>query len=768
VIVEFNGKFTKFFVKSKEKRKFFLNFASNFLDNMNERFEFTTEERAETLRLYTWLKEAIGSTLHEGDEQNIRTHIASLMEQQQLQRDVFGLNPILSGFQTAQILVEETGVKRDAVLAILLHYSVESGLLTLDDVEQQYGASVSRILHGLRRIQELYKKNPVIESENFRNLLLSFAEDMRVILIMIADRVNLMRQIRDTDNLDAQTQVSQEAAYLYAPLAHKLGLYKLKSELEDLSLKYLEHDAYYLIKGKLSETKSSRDAYIERFIKPISDKLTAAGLKFHIKGRTKSIHSIWQKMKKQKCGFEGVYDLFAIRIILDTPLEKEKMQCWQVYSIVTDMYQPNPKRLRDWLSVPKSNGYESLHITVLGPEQKWVEIQIRTERMDEVAERGVAAHWRYKGVKGEGSLDDWLTGIRQMLETSDGREAMDQFKMDLYEDEVYVFTPKGDLLKFPKGATVLDMAYHIHSKIGSTCVGARVNNKVVTFRQVLQSGDQVEIMTSTNQKPKQEWLSVVKTSRAKAKIRLALKETQVKEGLFAKEMIERKFKNRKIELEESVMQQLIKKLHFKEVSEFYRQVTDGTLDVNTLIDNYLEIQQGVKAPTGDNQARSAGEFVLDETVTQPTQSDDVLIIDRNLKGIDYQLARCCNPIYGDDVFGFVTVSGGIKIHRTDCPNAPEMKKRFGYRIVRAKWSGKGASQYSITLRVIGVDDIGIVNNLTSIISKEEKLVLRSINIDSHDGLFRGNLVVMIDDNTKLEALLKKLKTVKGVKQVERI
>ncbi len=768
MIVEFNGKFTKFFVKSKEKRKFFLNFASNFLDNMNERFEFTTEERAETLRLYTWLKEAIGSTLHEGDEQNIRTHIASLMEQQQLQRDVFGLNPILSGFQTAQILVEETGVKRDAVLAILLHYSVESGLLTLDDVEQQYGASVSRILHGLRRIQELYKKNPVIESENFRNLLLSFAEDMRVILIMIADRVNLMRQIRDTDNLDAQTQVSQEAAYLYAPLAHKLGLYKLKSELEDLSLKYLEHDAYYLIKGKLSETKSSRDAYIERFIKPISDKLTAAGLKFHIKGRTKSIHSIWQKMKKQKCGFEGVYDLFAIRIILDTPLEKEKMQCWQVYSIVTDMYQPNPKRLRDWLSVPKSNGYESLHITVLGPEQKWVEIQIRTERMDEVAERGVAAHWRYKGVKGEGSLDDWLTGIRQMLETSDGREAMDQFKMDLYEDEVYVFTPKGDLLKFPKGATVLDMAYHIHSKIGSTCVGARVNNKVVTFRQVLQSGDQVEIMTSTNQKPKQEWLSVVKTSRAKAKIRLALKETQVKEGLFAKEMIERKFKNRKIELEESVMQQLIKKLHFKEVSEFYRQVTDGTLDVNTLIDNYLEIQQGVKAPTGDNQARSAGEFVLDETVTQPTQSDDVLIIDRNLKGIDYQLARCCNPIYGDDVFGFVTVSGGIKIHRTDCPNAPEMKKRFGYRIVRAKWSGKGSSQYSITLRVIGVDDIGIVNNLTSIISKEEKLVLRSINIDSHDGLFRGNLVVMIDDNTKLEALLKKLKTVKGVKQVERI
>ena len=735
---------------------------------MIDKFEFTPEERSEALQLISELKERLGGYLLPGDEQKIRSMLRLQTEQKQLTRDAFGLNPVVTGLQTAMILVDETGLKRDAVVAILLYNSVVSGLVAIDDVRQDYGESVARIMHGLCRIQELYKNNHVIESENFRNLLLSFAEDMRVILIMIADRVNLMRQIRDTQNEEAKKEVSLEAAYLYAPLAHKLGLYKLKSELEDLSLKYLEHDAYYLIKDKLNETKKSRDAYIENFIKPIEEKLTAAGLKFHIKGRTKSIHSIWQKMKKQKCGFEGVYDLFAIRIILDTPQEKEKMQCWQVYSIVADMYQPNPKRLRDWLTVPKSNGYESLHTTVLGPEQKWVEIQIRTERMDEVAERGVAAHWRYKGVKGQGgSMDEWLTSIRQMLETSDGREAMDQFKMDLYEDEVYVFTPKGDLLKFPKGATVLDMAYHIHSKIGSSCVGARINNKVVTFRQVLHSGDQVEIMTSSTQKPKQEWLSVVKTSRAKAKIRLALKETQVKEGLFAKEMIERKFKNRKIELEEPVMQQLVKKLHFKEVSEFYKQVVDGTLDMNTLIDHYLEIQQGLKTPTGDKQARSAGEFVYEEQAVQ-TQNDDVLIIDRNLKGIDYQLARCCNPIYGDEVFGFVTVSGGIKIHRTDCPNAPEMKKRFGYRIVRAKWSGKGSSQYSITLRVIGVDDIGIVNNLTSIISKEEKLVLRSINIDSHDGLFRGNLVVMIDDISKLEALIKRLRTVKGVKQVERI
>ena len=673
--------------------------------------------------------------------------------------------------QTAEILSEEIGLKGDTTEAVLLIPEIEAGHTTLEELEKTHGESVMRILHGLERIRQLYDKNPAVESENFRNLLLSLAEDMRVILIMIANRVNLMRQIRDTEDVEAKMQVSQEAAYLYAPLAHKLGLYKLKSELEDLSLKYMEHDAYYHIREKLSQTKAARDAYIDRFIKPIEEKVKAAGINCHIKGRTKSIHSIWQKMKKQKCPFEGVYDLFAIRIIIDCPIEQEKMQCWQAYSIVTDMYQPNPKRLRDWLSVPKSNGYESLHITVLGPEQKWVEVQIRTERMDEIAERGVAAHWRYKGVKGETGLDEWLTGIRNMLEHADGMEAMDQFKMDLYEDEVFVFTPRGDLHKFPAGATVLDFAYHIHSKIGNQCTGGRINGRVVPIRQELKSGDQVEILTSTNQKPRQEWLNIVKTSRAKSKIRLALKETQVKEGLFAKEMLARKFKNRKIEMEEGTMFHVIKKMGFKEVSDFYKQIAEGVLDTNAVIEKYLELREGEKVITGDNVARSASEFELDESkiagLNQPV-NDDVLVIDRNLKGLDYQLAKCCSPIYGDPVFGFVTISGGIKIHRTDCPNAPELRRRFGYRIVRAKWSGKGSSQYSITLRIIGTDDIGIVNNLTSIISKDEKLVLRSINIDSHDGLFSGTLVVMINDNTRLEALIKKLRTVRGVKQVERI
>ena len=749
---------------------------------MEERLIFTEEEKAETLELLHLLRDKIAATLHEGDEAKMHACMRKLLENREIQRDVFGLNPLHQSMKTAMLAVEEEGLKRDGVLAILLHTSVIHGLLTLEEVERDFGKQVSTIIHGLVRIQDLYKKNPVIESENFRNLLLSFAEDMRVILIMIADRVNLMRQIRDTENVAAKMQVSQEASYLYAPLAHKLGLYKLKSELEDLSLKYLEHDAYYMIKEKLNATKKSRDAYIEKFIKPIEEKLTEAGLKFHMKGRTKSIHSIWQKMKKQQCGFEGIYDLFAIRIIIEgqgekgkeqefTPQDrmKEVSQCWQAFAIITNMYQGNPKRLRDWLTVPKSNGYESLHITVLGPEQKWVEVQIRSERMDEVAEKGLAAHWRYKGVKGEGNIDDWLNSIRSALENTDGLQAMDEFKMDLYEDEVFVFTPKGELRKFPKGATVLDFAYQIHSNIGNRCTGARINNKVVTLRYQLRSGDQVEIITSNNQTPKQDWVNIVKTSRAKAKIRQALRETQVKDGVFAKEMLERRMKNRKIELEERLMNQTVKKLGFKETSDFYKQVADGTLDPNTVIEKYLEVQQHESNEQPLGPTRSAEEFeYIDPTAEMVGGNDDVLVIDRNLKGVDYSLAPCCHPIYGDKVFGFVTVNGGIKIHREDCPNAPELRKRFGYRIVRAVWSGKGQSTYSTTLRIIGNDDIGIVNNITSIISKEEKIMMRSINIDSHDGLFSGNLTINVEDTSRLDALIKKLRTVKGVKQVGRL
>lgn len=735
---------------------------------MEEKFVFTEEEKHACEALTKEIHEMLNDTLTGTDVERLRTHIHSEIEARHIERDRFGLNPVLKALMTAKVAVGDIGLRRDSLLAIMLYESVLRGHYDTTLARKDFGEGVATILQGLVRVQELYSKTPIVESENFRNLLLSFAEDMRVVLIMIADRVCLMRQIRDTPNKEAQHEVAEEASYLYAPLAHKLGLYQLKSELEDLSLKYLEHDAYYLIKEKLNATKRSRDAYIERFIGPVSKHLTEAGLKFHIKGRTKSIHSIWQKMKKQKCGVDGIYDLFAIRIILDSPLVKEKMQCWQAYSIVTDMYQPNPKRLRDWISVPKSNGYECLHITVLGPEQKWVEVQIRTERMDEVAEHGLAAHWRYKGVKADGGgMEEWLASIRTALEAGDNLEVMDQFKLDLYEDEVYAFTPKGDLLKFPKGATVLDFAYHIHSRVGDTCVGGKVNGKNVSFRTPLHSGDTVEILTASNQTPKPEWLRILVTSRARAKLRLSLKETRQKQGLYAKELLERRLKNKKLDYDEATVAHLIRKMGFKEQSDFYHQIAEGRLDPTRVLDEYQALvdQSQVK----EREAESAENFeYAHPATTEVKKNDDVLIIDKSLKGIDFSLARCCHPIYGDKVFGFVTVNGGIKIHRADCPNAAEMQRRFGYRIVRAQWSGKGSSHYDITLRVIGNDDIGIVSNITNIISKDEKIVMRSINIDSHDGLFSGNLVVQLDDKSKLNLLIKKLRTVKGVKQVIRL
>lgn len=738
---------------------------------MNEVFTFTPEEKEQTMLILERLRNAIGETFTQEDETHLREDIHHAFENHQIRRDVFGLNPILHALQTAEIAVTEIGLKRDGVISILMQTSVIDGYQTLADIKRKYGDNVEHIIGGLLRIHDLYKRNPIIESENFRNLLISFSEDMRVILIMIADRVNVMRQIRDTKQEEAKKEVSEEASYLYAPLAHKLGLYKLKSELEDLSLKYLEHDAYYLIKEKLNATKASRDAYIARFIKPIQEKLDEAGLKYHMKGRTKSIHSIWQKMKKQGCGFEGVYDLFAIRIILDVPREMEYKQCWQVFAIITDMYQPNPKRMRDWLSVPKSNGYESLHTTVLGPEKKWVEVQIRTERMDDIAEHGLAAHWRYKGIRqGEGGIDEWLANIRSALENNDDLQLMDQFTTDLKEDEVYVFTPKGDLLNFPKGATVLDFAYYIHSRIGNNCVGGKINGRAVSFRQELHSGDQIEILTQSNQKPRQEWLNIVQTSKAKAKIRLALKETQKKDGLLAKELIERRFKNRKIDIDESTMARIIKKMGYKENSDFYKDIAEEKLDVNSVIDKYVaERDHDLNLSNATRPAESAANFEYENPTEELVkQSDDVLTIDENLKGIDFELAHCCHPIYGDPIFGFVTINKGIKIHRTDCPNARELRRRFGYRIVRARWSGKGSSKYAITLRIIGNDDIGIVSNITNIISKEDKLVMRGINISSKDGLFSGNVTVMIDDATKTETLIKKLSAVKGVKQVIRI
>jgi GTP pyrophosphokinase len=697
---------------------------------------FTDTERTQALDIIDALRHKIGTALLPNDEEKLRRILFRNHAAQEVSRDTFAINPIITALKTATLAVEEIGLRRDGLIATILSPFILNHLLSLEEVEETFGTPPRNILHGLLRVQELYSRTPVIESDNFRNLLLSFAEDMRVILIMIANRVVIMREIRDVTNLEAQRRVAEEASYLYAPLAHKLGLYKLKSELEDLSLKYLDHDAYYHIKEKLSTTKRARDKYIADFIDPVRQRLEAAGLRFHIKGRTKSIHSIWQKMQKQRCPFEGVYDLFAIRIILDSPEDREKMECWQAYSIVTDMYQPNPKRLRDWLSVPKSNGYESLHITVLGPEQKWVEVQIRTSRMDEIAEHGLAAHWRYKGIRAGGGMDEWLAAIRSALEAGEGsaadsREMMDHLRMDMYEDEVFVFTPKGEIRKFPLGATVLDFAYQIHSRIGNQCIGARINGRNVQIRERLHSGDTIEITTSSQQHPKRDWLDIVKTSHARNKIRKALNDMEKEEETYVSS----------------------------------KNVNDGQHPQPPSVLRGAE--NGNDNGTG---AHSAADYVL-QTDRLPRPSglgdDDVLVIDRNLKGIDYNLARCCNPIYGDDIFGFVTVSGGIKIHRTTCPNATQLRQRFGYRIVKARWSGKGSAQYDLTLQVIGNDDISIVNNITSLITKEGDLSLRSINIDTGDGLFKADITVRLGDTTHMQTLIKKLRGVKGVRAVSR-
>lgn len=680
----------------------------------------------------------------------------------------FGLNRTILALKAIRLAVDEIGIRGHALTAYLLR-AVVCKPEQCELVERYFGKDVAYTLRGFLRVEALEVKTEAMRTDNFRNLLVSQAGDMRVVLMLIADCVNLMRHIKDTENVAAQRKVSTEAAYLYAPLAHKLGLYKLKSELEDLSLKYLEHDAYYMIKENLNATKRSRDAYIERFIAPIRQMLDAEGLRYHMKGRTKSIHSIWQKMKKQQCGFHGVYDLFAIRIILDSPLEKEKEQCWKVFSLITNKYESNLKRLRDWLTVPKSNGYESLHITVKGPEDKWVEVQIRTERMDEIAEHGLAAHWRYKGVKSSGGgVDSWLADIRSALETGNEGLLTQSLSSDMKEQEVYVFSPKGDLYRLPPHSTVLDFAYTIHTGVGNRCVGGRIDGKNYSIRQPLESGQTVEILTSSTQKPKAEWINIAQSNHARSKIRSAVRELTAGDIALGKEMLERKMKNRKIDWDEAIINQLIKKMGYKESFDFFKDLGDEKLDVNRVLDTYVDLGRREQGLAERAAIRSAEEFNMNSEVMQKAKGDqDELVIGRDLKGLDFQLARCCNPVYGDDIFGFVTVSGGIKIHRTTCPNAPALRDRFGYRIVKARWAGKGHGSYPITLHVVGQDDLGIVNNITSIISKEEHIMLRSINIDSNDGLFSGILTILVDDTQRLTALIKKLRTVKGVKAVSR-
>ncbi|GKG76469.1 GTP pyrophosphokinase [Parabacteroides goldsteinii] len=729
---------------------------------------FTEEERKDFFSKYRQLVRSLYSFLHREDIRKMRELMQRVVALDCYGRDKNGINGLIRNINTALIATTEIGLKRTSVIALLLYRPVLKKVITLEEVEKTFDADVTLIIQRLLKTSDLYARNTAVNSENFHHLLFSFAEDVRVILIMIADRLCLMRlgkQLKEDDRL----RLATEASYLYAPLAHRLGLYTIKSELEDLSLKYTDPKQYDFIKKKLNETKRSRDIYIAEFIAPIKKKLQETGLQFDIKGRTKSIHSINNKLKKQKIEFEGIYDLFAIRVVLDTPLEKERSECWQVYSIITDMYQPNPNRMKDWISIPKTNGYESLHITVMGPQNKWVEVQIRTRRMDEIAERGLAAHWKYKGVKAESGLDEFLNTVRAALEEKENNplDLMQDFKMDLYKDEIYVFTPTGELIKLAKGATVLDFAFAIHSKLGCKCVSAKVNEKNVPIKYVLNNGDTVSVITSPAQTPKRDWLNIVITSKARVKIKQALREETAKAVDFAKEMLQRRFKNRKIEMEEPHLMRYIKKKGFKTVTDFYIEIAEERLDPNNVIDEYQEFVRKETETNDRSETRSAGEYITTTEVEEISTNKDVLVIDKNLTGIEYKLAKCCNPIYGDEVFGFVSTQG-IKIHRMDCPNAQEMFSRFGYRIIRAKWSGKGDNGYVVTLRVVGRDDIAIVTNITSVIGKENGVTLRSLNIDSVDGIFQGNFAVLVRDTNSLNMLVKKIKSVKGVKTVDRL
>lgn len=673
---------------------------------------------------------------------------------------------MIKAISTAAILIDEVNLGKVAVQSKVVFEAINSGFFKLEAVEPKFGVQVSGIVTGLVKACEMYQKNPSVESENFRKLLLTMAQDIRVIIIMICDRLYVMRTLQNYPQ-NEQLSVANEVAYLYAPLAHRLGLYKIKSELEDLSLKYSNSEIYHSIAHDLNAKKRERETYISEFIGPLKEKLEAAGFNFSIKGRTKSIYSIWNKMKKQNTTIDNIYDLFAIRIILDTPFEKEKSECWQVYSIVTDMYQPNPKRLRDWLSIPKSNGYESLHTTVMGPGGKWVEVQIRTERMDEVAEKGFAAHFKYKGIKGESTLDKWLVNIREILENPEANaiDYMDDFKLNLYDKEVFVFTPNGDLQKLPKGATVLDFAFLIHTNLGAKCIGGRINAKNVPIRQVLSNGDQVEILTSPTQKPKLEWLNIVQTSKAKSRIKQILKEEALSNSGVGKELLMRRLKNWKLEYDEAVVSKMVKKIGVKTLSEFYEGLARDKYDLLRIKDLYVEILEKENSVTQED--RSAETYEHTSNLEEISSKDDVLVIDKNLKGIQYSLSKCCNPIYGDDIFGFITVHGGIKIHKIDCPNAPQMMQRFGYRFVSARWSGKSSSQYTATLHVLGNDDIGIVTNITSLIQKNPTIALRSISVDSTDGLFQGTIMVVVSEAKDLDELIRKIKAIKGVKSVTR-
>ncbi|MCH5233422.1 MAG: bifunctional (p)ppGpp synthetase/guanosine-3',5'-bis(diphosphate) 3'-pyrophosphohydrolase [Muribaculaceae bacterium] len=723
------------------------------------------KEKREFIALKNELSQVISGNFSANDINDFREDMAKGLDLMINPYDSYGIAEMLLTMKTALLFAQSVDPDHHILLAIGLYPLLKYGATDIIKIKDKWGEDIAGLLTGLESVDRFSNKNNQVNQENFRGLILSLADDIRVIIIMIVRNLALMRSINNHPDIDWVRSVAFEANFLYAQLAHRLGLYKIKSELEDLSLKYSNREIYTQIAKKLNATKRERDAYIKSFITPLKEKLDRAGLNFEIKGRTKSISSIWNKMKKQKVDLPGIYDLFAIRVIIDTPLEKEKSDCWLAYSILADMYTANPARMRDWITIPKSNGYESLHATVMGPDSKWVEVQFRTKRMDLVAEKGLAAHWRYKGVKSD-STDQWMNNIRDILETAEGgpMQLMKDIKMDVYGKEVFAFTPKGDLFRLPAGASVLDFAFLIHSNVGAHCTGAVINGQHRRISHKISNGDTVEILTSNSQSPKKDWLNIVVSSKARNKIKQTLNEDLLRKADLGKELLARRAKNRKIEFDEAFLMKFIARQGYKHANDFFADMADGKIDPGKFLNSYLEETK----PKPDNTKVSAGEYQMHEPENDDRKHEILKIGEKSISGLSYKFAKCCNPIYGDEVFGFIASDGTVKIHRKNCPNATHLSNRYPYRMIKTVWSGIQGDMLPATLKITGKDDIGILANITSVISKEYGVNMRNISVDSNDGMFQGMLVITVSDSKKLSSLIKKLSTVKGVKQIQRV
>jgi guanosine-3',5'-bis(diphosphate) 3'-pyrophosphohydrolase len=712
---------------------------------------------------YRDLLQAARQTVSSADIPKIRRAFDLAVEASGEKTILTGEPEILHALSVARIIAREMGLGLTSIITSLLHDSFGNLSIDREELENEFGGKVVEILNGFSRITSIDSMQSSFQAENFRKLLLSLADDVRVILIKLVERLEYMRNLEKAPEQE-RLPLASETYFLYAPLAHRLGFYNIKSEMEDLAVKYLEPEQYDYIECRLKQTTASRNKLIRDFSVPLKEKLEKQGFRFTIKSRTKSIHSIMLKMKNQGVEFDEVYDLFAIRIILGSDLENEKSDCWRVYSIVTDIYQPNPSRMRDWISVPKSNGYESLHTTVVGPRGKWVEVQIRSTRMDEIAEKGLAAHFKYKGIKGEGGLDTWLSKMRDILESSSKEDNVfiDQVKSGLYTDEVFVFTPKGDLRQLPAGATILDFAFDIHSAVGASCIGAKVNGKNVTIRYILQNGDHVSILRSKNQKPKQDWLSFVITTKAKTKIRQVLNEEKTKAAAEGKEILMRRLKNWKIVYGDTVIQKLINHYNLKTAQDLYYNVSTGKIEPLDI----KEVLQKEDEPEVITPAIPVPEVDQKESIEQ--QYSDYLIIEDKMEGLDYKLSKCCNPVFGDSIYGFVTISEGIKIHRTSCPNANNMISRYPYRVVVARWTkSKGSPSFIATIKITGVDDIGIVNKIADVIAAH-KATIRSFNYKMDDGVFEGMLNILVSNHNVLYGVIRRIQSIKGILKASRV